>query len=511
MNPLDHRTQHRNRLLAGYLTDSLSARERQNLLRELAADEAFAREAATLRRHDRVLETMFHMAADTAFVEKTVASSLFARDRNAFVQRVLSKAKKIERHRAEWAARNRERRRIWAGLGWAAAATMLLTLGAALYLNRTPVLARPASLAQLALATPDVLVQRNGTTLPAVTGMPLHAGDRIQVPFGRNATLTLSQDSARIEMREATALTLHSEEDGIRLDMARGALRVEAAPRAATIPLLFVTPQSVARVVGTDFSLSAEGAATRLDVFEGKVDFTDTASGETVPVPHGHYARAGGDRPFTARPIPTGDNIRYGPGRVLFEDNFADGLIHWHIVQAPRDPEHAKFTLADDDAQQQINVGQAPRNGSTEPCLVFHVEKDSPSRMGLRLKNNVQAHAYQVEWLFRVEHHTGPGKAATLIQPGVTDFRIVHKQQSAHVALKRWFRRKLEVYPIPSDESGPWWQVNLYQVDPKPIRTNSYNMRIDPEQRGSVMLELGQSPLLIGQCVIREMVPEAID
>ncbi len=510
MNPLDRRTQRRNRLLAGYLTDSLSAGERRDLLRELETDEAFAREAASLRRCDRALETIFHMETDAGFVEKTVASSLYAHDRESFSRRVLDKTRMIERRRAEWAARNR-RRRTWAGFGWAAAAALLLALGATLYLNRTTGPYRAPVLARVGSDSPGVLVTRNGRPVPFVSGMPLRDGDRIEAPFGREAVLTLVEDGTRVAVREATALTLLSDSNSLRLTLDAGAVWVEAAARAPTRPLLFVAPQAVARVVGTAFSLSAEGAATRLDVFEGQVELTDTASGKTIPVPQGHYARAGGDRPFAARPIPTGDNIRYGPGRVLFQDDFSS-LTHWDIVQAPREPEHAKFVPAEEEQRKQLEIGQAPRNGSTEPCLVFRVDKNSPFKMGLRLKKNIRAEAYVVEWLFRLEEPARPGEGLTLVQPGVTDFRTFLEGGKDRVPVGHWFRRKIELFPTPaSNENEIWRQLNVFTCDPHPTLTESYAVRINPAEYGSVLAQLGRVRLLIGRCVIRELVPESGD
>lgn len=63
---------------------------------------------------------------------------------------------------------------------------------------------------------------------------------------------------------------------GKRLSLDTGAIEASVASQPRWRPMIISTPQAEAKVVGTRFSLSALGAATRLDVLEGAVRLRKT-------------------------------------------------------------------------------------------------------------------------------------------------------------------------------------------------------------------------------------------
>ncbi len=100
----------------------------------------------------------------------------------------------------------------------------------------------------------------------------------------------LSPDS-RLEIPEAGRLLLQ-----------QGVLTARVAPQPAGAPLVFAAPQAEALILGTQFTLSAGPAATRLEVAEGKVRFVRRADGAALDVAAGRAVELSKTAPWQARP-----------------------------------------------------------------------------------------------------------------------------------------------------------------------------------------------------------------
>ena len=71
---------------------------------------------------------------------------------------------------------------------------------------------------------------------------------------------------------------------GKRFALRAGKIEASVARQRPFRPMVIVTPQAEARVLGTHFTLAADTNATTLEVTEGKVKFTRASDGKAVKV-----------------------------------------------------------------------------------------------------------------------------------------------------------------------------------------------------------------------------------
>jgi hypothetical protein len=144
-----------------------------------------------------------------------------------------------------------------------------------------------------------------GQAVPPLAAVETSAKGRAVLQYIDGTTLDLAPESA---------LQVHAPPSGAKEHtLSRGSLTARVSGQPAGKPLLVLTPHAEARVLGTQFSLSAEPAASRLDVREGKVRLTRRSDGTSVDVPAGHFAVASRGLALLTRPIPD------EPKTVFFE------------------------------------------------------------------------------------------------------------------------------------------------------------------------------------------------
>jgi FecR protein len=161
---------------------------------------------------------------------------------------------------------------------------------------------RPAPAAEIGLVSGVAFVLMDAQRTPAAAGAPLPAGaGLITVGSGSRAVIQY-RDRTRLELDGDTVIAQQGEAGGGRaVDkaafLARGRLSVEAAPPPpGGRPLLVTTPHAELTVLGTRFALFVDGTATRVDVFEGKVQMARLGGGSPAVVSGSQYAVMGGDR-----------------------------------------------------------------------------------------------------------------------------------------------------------------------------------------------------------------------
>lgn len=152
-------------------------------------------------------------------------------------------------------------------------------------------------------------LERAGHSIPAVAGTRLQSGDIVRCPENVMATISYSPESTLVTLQPGTELKLASISHGKRFDLRAGKLEATVSRQRPFQPMVLITPQAEARVLGTKFMLTATTNATRLEVAEGKVKLTRISDGEAVKVPAGHYAVAGKGVELTALPR-TGQILR---------------------------------------------------------------------------------------------------------------------------------------------------------------------------------------------------------
>jgi len=164
----------------------------------------------------------------------------------------------------------------------------------------------------------DVLVQGE----KAKEG-PLVAGVKVETGAGE-ATLKLA-DGTKIDLAAETRVDRITNGDGKKIALDQGILTADVKKQPAGQPLVVVTPHAEARVLGTRFTLTVKGDATRLDVQEGRVRLTRLSDKSFVDVGAGSYSIAApGPRPVVKK-IPS-----VNPRLLLSDDFESDG--RWQLL-----------------------------------------------------------------------------------------------------------------------------------------------------------------------------------
>jgi ferric-dicitrate binding protein FerR (iron transport regulator) len=139
----------------------------------------------------------------------------------------------------------------------------------------------------------ELMLLRLGRQVPLRQNTVLRAGDRIQT--GCEAEVVLRVDGAgTLTLQGLNTLDLFAPSEEVGLAIQQGRMLIGAEKRTpGTPPLVIRTPQSSVRVLGTVLGLEVEPTATRVRVYEGKVGFEQTTSGEAVQIGPGEYSVTG--------------------------------------------------------------------------------------------------------------------------------------------------------------------------------------------------------------------------
>jgi ferric-dicitrate binding protein FerR (iron transport regulator) len=134
-------------------------------------------------------------------------------------------------------------------------------------------------------------------------GMELLEGHGLEVPAGAAATIVFP-DKTRLEVEANTRIDSLQARESKRLVVKNGSLAAEVSAQPGGKPLVFVTPQAEAEILGTTLRIVADPRSTRLEVTEGKVRFTRLQDRKSIDVAGGFYAVAGPGIELKALPLP---------------------------------------------------------------------------------------------------------------------------------------------------------------------------------------------------------------
>jgi hypothetical protein len=382
-------------LLDSYLDGELTPDEQARLAEWLAADAAHVRQF--------VRETSLH---------RQIRESMLARPYHAYGRSEVENAQPKARSASVSVSASRNqtvvaadvRRRISGRLSASsprrlqferAAKPFLLALAASIVLVAgvwwfSPTQGAPA-LAEI--QGTGLTLERGSQTLPAVAGTRLQSGDVLRTPENVTATINFAPEKTRITINPSTELKLVSMSRGKRFALVAGKLEASVARQRLFQPMVLITPQAEARVLGTKFTLTATTNATRLEVTEGKVKLTRISDDTAVKVGAGQYAIAANGVELAALPrtgqifreiwthIP-GDSWRHlithenypdrpdGRGYLTnlasFEmpSNWADnyGLRLRGYIHPPKTGDYTFWLAAKDDASLWLTPDEDPAN-----------------------------------------------------------------------------------------------------------------------------------------------------
>jgi len=133
-----------------------------------------------------------------------------------------------------------------------------------------------------------------GTKLSGGTIEGMTPGSWFELEFNDGSTVTMAGNST---------LTF-SDHGQKRLYLKKGNVSGNVKPQPARKPMLIYTRSALLEVVGTQFEVEAESAATVLNVNEGKVRVKRLSDGTTVDVPAKHRVVAAPDGDMRSVPVP---------------------------------------------------------------------------------------------------------------------------------------------------------------------------------------------------------------
>jgi hypothetical protein len=175
----------------------------------------------------------------------------------------------------------------------------------------------------------EVLVKSDGMKSAAREGLSLLVGQGIETATGDATAVLRLTDGTRLELASDTRIDPILSREGKRVDLAQGILSADVKKQPPGQALVIATPHGEARVLGTKFTLTVRGDATRLDVQEGRVRLTRLSDGAFTDVAAGYFSVAGpGPRPAAKKIAPP------APKLLLNEDfeNAAGVDGRWQLL-----------------------------------------------------------------------------------------------------------------------------------------------------------------------------------
>lgn len=188
-----------------------------------------------------------------------------------------------------------------------------------------PVTENPA-LGHLQEVASAVILRNGGDRMPATEDATLRSGDTLQTEGPEGFATFLFDDGTSLVIVGDASVLLGDADGQKRVDVDHGDVDADVAPQPDGKPMLFVTLQAEARVMGTRLSISAETNATTLSVSEGHVAMKRLSDGRSVDVRGGYQAVASPSSELTAQATP--------PAPDSWTSDFEDGLPdNWRIGQ----------------------------------------------------------------------------------------------------------------------------------------------------------------------------------
>ncbi len=418
--------------------------------------------------------------------------------------------------------RPKAHRRLRFGAPLALAASLLAALGIGLWLNRArlePIpgaaIARVESVQGSVFSVQDAAPER----LALKAGDEILPGMRIETGADSAATLAWLDKTAHLTLAESSVLSMPAGVPSVsfqkRMVLHQGALTAAVARQPAAQPFEAKTPHARATVLGTRFRLNVkrtsniqqgtsnvQGDSTWLSVEEGLVRFARLADEDAIEVAAGRFAVAGAtpdDFRLKAYPADT----EWIDGRVIFEDDFSEGLKRWLTLQGRVDKATQNLTYEAFVQEDGRHIEAKRGTKGKEQGVLIRNREDSGTVFPIILLNRpVKASAYSVEWEFRQGFERGQTRSrATQHWWGVTDLEVVIHNEKRISAGDAWRKQRNEMIPL--DESAKpyrWLQKTFHEGELQSV----HRVNLDPEKIG-FFVHSGNAFLV--RCTIRELIP----
>lgn len=148
-------------------------------------------------------------------------------------------------------------------------------------------------------------VDVRGGSRPAVVGMRLGVGESLRTQDDDQAVLEYA-DGTRVELFGPSQVVVELGPRGAkRLRLVHGGMELDVRKQPVGCPLVIITPEGEAEVLGTKFRIAAGTDRTRIEMQEGTVAFLHRADGRTVEVSEGAFLVADSKpEPVAVHPLP---------------------------------------------------------------------------------------------------------------------------------------------------------------------------------------------------------------
>jgi len=180
------------------------------------------------------------------------------------------------------------------------------------------------AMARLMSTTGTVNILAYGRKIPAQPGQDLLSGQGIETIGPLSWAALRFADGTRLELWADTRVSRLVEPvdspQGKQAYVTEGTLLGAVAKQPKDKPFVLTTPQGEARVLGTVLAITVEPdgiGATRLEVGEGKVQFTETVNGNAIDVTTGLFTVASAGAEMKLKSIPPVLNTRRKPAPAV--------------------------------------------------------------------------------------------------------------------------------------------------------------------------------------------------
>lgn len=135
------------------------------------------------------------------------------------------------------------------------------------------------------------------------------SGGTLEVTAANSWAELVFSDGTKVWTSGPSIVTFSEGAEGKRIHLRQGELSLDVTPQLSGYPLLLQTPSAEAKVLGTQFNVTANNVATRLAVHEGLVQVTRLVDQKTQDVPADHHIVAALERRTSFVALPRGEPV----------------------------------------------------------------------------------------------------------------------------------------------------------------------------------------------------------
>jgi ferric-dicitrate binding protein FerR (iron transport regulator) len=147
------------------------------------------------------------------------------------------------------------------------------------------------------------ILTSSGDAIKADSGRELFPGQTLRTGSDESYAVVEYRDATRLELTPDTVIRLAAGDKKVYLS--QGMVRAEVPRQPKGKPMVLATPHAEIRVQDTRFASSIAPQATRVELEQGRLQFTRQADGQTIEVPAGFYSEVtAGLQPMVVRPMP---------------------------------------------------------------------------------------------------------------------------------------------------------------------------------------------------------------